>query len=1116
MKKLNSKKILIAAAMIALFSTQLFSQSRKLGLAKENANTNTNTQVPRIELSKNQICNVYALDYSSDEKHLVAGYNNGSVRIWDITTGKMERELKGHTGVVWSVAYSPDGKTIVSGSADKTIKCWDAQTGKLIRTLPSRKGDKGHTGIVSYVTFNHDGTYIASGSSDKSVRFWEASTGNLLQPLENTHTETIASISYSHSGRFVATASWDKTEKIYYTMGGSERNILTGHTGAIYAVQFSPDEKYVATGSADRTVRIYEVETGKFVRSISGISGEVWSLCYSPDSKIIATGNSDGSVILFDAETGKRLSPLNGHEKEVRSCVFDKTGSYLYSGDSEGVIKMWDVKKGTLVVTMLQVIDGNWVTWTPDGFLTGSEGALAELSYSVGDKKYSLDEIKSIVDRPNIVAAKMQNKSVTEISENDTFASIIARDSAPVINFAILNTDGSARTDNTQRDFIVAIDIKDTGSGIGNVYVKLNGRAFVASEKGSQTPLSLRPGKNTVSVSVFDSTNKKEHQSSQVEIEWKGNIQKSRLFVLSAGVDKYSDKSVPELSGCVSDATAFAEISRLYAGDLYLNVFETVLIDKQVTRKNLIDSIQKMGQSIQPDDVFILYLAGHGITHTDGEYYFIPSDFKNSGADPIPKSGVSKWELVSALSSISAENITVILDTCNSASFGSQQISEEDLLQLSKYAIIERFGAMSGFDLISSCTSTQVALDNFKGHGMFTYCLLEGIQGAADLDQNGQITSAELATYVIKEVPVQSYNNFGYKQEPQRSQPKFDFPMFGKLNPLEGQSIKEALEIAKLVKEKGLDLEAASEQVTVTTTTVSTNQNNKTKNKSKGKTNYTIEDFATKRVKWNEVPFSDIEALSVYENKQMKGQVNWTKVWNDAIDQWTDKSENNFFTVINSFDTTTLNENTIGGWIELIRIYYEYYPEKVIASDAGAPKYNYSTTATTTSKTTNYDSDYSIYFDDGIYYFFGVNCFAGSGDKGWGTEYGIWGRETNVFPYGIGVDAIIQLKGYVIDSKEHKWEWDTGYANFEISVGVNYFYNEHIIPYINGGIGYYGGTSTGLSIRSNLGVDFVWNEYKLSVGYSFSNMTSNNILNGLTITFGSTFEGLFDMCCGWW
>ena len=827
---LSEKKYLKIIVLFLFICASANAQTRKLSLEstklKENESEQSkNTQViepPRIELAKNQICNVYALDYSPDGKHLVAGYNNNLVRVWDITTGQMVRVLKGHTGVVWSVAYSPNGKMIISGSADKTVKCWNAETGELIRTLPDKKGDKGHSSIVSYVTFNPNGTYIASGSADKSVKFWDSSTGMLLQTLEETHDKTIAAISYSNSGRYVATASWDKTTKIYHAMGGIERNLLTGHKEAVYAVQFSPDEKYIATGSADRTIRIYDVETGNFLRSITGITGEVWTIAYSPDGKTIAAGMADGSVALFDSMNGKKVTPLEGHQKSVRSCAFDASGKHLYTGDSEGIIKMWDVEKGSLLVTMLQVTDGNWVTWTPDGFLNGSDGALEKLSYTVGDKKYSLEEIKSTVFRPDVVAAQMQGVDRPEIAENDTFAALVARESAPDIQFVVTNVDGSKRKDKKVRDVEVSMKVTDTGSGIGKVYVKLNGRAFLASEGASSirgqshkftsaTPISLRYGKNTISVSVFDSTNSKEHQSSVQEVEWTGNVQKSRLFVLAVGVDKYTDKAVAPLSGCVADAKAFADTSKQYAGDLYINMFDKILVDKDVTQKNLLNSIREFGLAVEPDDVFILYLAGHGITHTDGEYYFIPYDFKSKGNNPVVEYGVSKWDIISALSTVKAENITVILDTCNSASFGSQKKpSEEELLRMSKQSIIEKMGALSGFDLITACTSAQVAVDNFKGHGVFTYCLLDGIKGAADLDQNGQVTSAELATYVIKEVPIQANKKFGYKQEPQRSQPKFDFPMFGKLNPLEGQSLKEALEIAKLVREKGIDLESAS------------------------------------------------------------------------------------------------------------------------------------------------------------------------------------------------------------------------------------------------------------------------------------------------------------------
>ncbi len=79
------------------FSAEIFAQgTRKFVLETENnaltktaSSPETTMEEPRIELAKNQICNVYAIDYSPDGKHIVAGYNNNLVRIWDITTGKM-------------------------------------------------------------------------------------------------------------------------------------------------------------------------------------------------------------------------------------------------------------------------------------------------------------------------------------------------------------------------------------------------------------------------------------------------------------------------------------------------------------------------------------------------------------------------------------------------------------------------------------------------------------------------------------------------------------------------------------------------------------------------------------------------------------------------------------------------------------------------------------------------------------------------------------------------------------------------------------------------------------------------------------------------------------------
>jgi WD40 repeat protein len=73
--------------------------------------------------------------------------------------------------MVNSVIISSDNKFIVSGSIDKTIRVWDRESGTQLKKL------KGHNGWVNSVAISSDNKFIVSGSQDKTIRVWERENG---------------------------------------------------------------------------------------------------------------------------------------------------------------------------------------------------------------------------------------------------------------------------------------------------------------------------------------------------------------------------------------------------------------------------------------------------------------------------------------------------------------------------------------------------------------------------------------------------------------------------------------------------------------------------------------------------------------------------------------------------------------------------------------------------------------------------------------------------------------------------------------------------------------------------------------------------------------------------
>ena len=114
---------------------------------------------------------IFGLGFSHDGRTIATGNFNGTVKLWDVPSGRLLRTLDGHTDLVYKGVFSPDEKILASCSRDGKIKIWEVATGAELRTLT------GHTRPIKAVAFAPDGNLLASVSNDGTLRLWDVAKG---------------------------------------------------------------------------------------------------------------------------------------------------------------------------------------------------------------------------------------------------------------------------------------------------------------------------------------------------------------------------------------------------------------------------------------------------------------------------------------------------------------------------------------------------------------------------------------------------------------------------------------------------------------------------------------------------------------------------------------------------------------------------------------------------------------------------------------------------------------------------------------------------------------------------------------------------------------------------
>jgi WD40 repeat protein/serine/threonine protein kinase len=262
----------------------------------------------------------------------------GEVQIWDTTSGRLLRTLRGTTGRINRVAFSPDGGKLAAAADDATAIVWDAESGQPIHSL------KAHAPGVRGVMFSPDGRWLATCGDDKAVAVWDSATGEELFRLLG-HSDRVEAVAFEPTGQRLASASYDQTVKVWDVSSRSEIQTLKGHTSRVLTVAFSPDGKWLVSAGYDRTVLLWDSLTGKETAALGGHTQMVHSVAFSPDGKRLASGSGDQTVKVWDLESGQESFTFHGHSHVVWGVVFSADSRQLASASLDGTVKVWDANR---------------------------------------------------------------------------------------------------------------------------------------------------------------------------------------------------------------------------------------------------------------------------------------------------------------------------------------------------------------------------------------------------------------------------------------------------------------------------------------------------------------------------------------------------------------------------------------------------------------------------------------------------------------------------------------------------------------------------------------------------------------------------------------------------
>ena len=478
----------------------------------------------------------------------------------------------------------------------------------------------------------------------------------------------------------------------------------------------------------------------------------------------------------------------------------NKYYSHLRIEESGDRVRFWSKKDNKLLFDLFISQANEAVAVTPEGYFSYSgDGILTGISFVSGSTTLPLSSFFERFYRPDIISARLAGKNIDNLvstaknnfnlppnvaiaikTKNGSFVT-------PASNLA-LSDGNSGEWAIEQGKITVRVTAIDAGGGINGVRLYASDKAIGEDVRGLKASpkigavfvkdfwVHLSEGVNTLQATGF-SRDRTESTPLNLTVSFKSlSRNKPRLFVLAAGADIYRNSKY-NLNFAVADVTGFSESLKLSAGKIFDKVIVRELLNNNLTAVNLRNNLEAIQKQATPQDVFILFYAGHGIAIQEGEqnnfYFVLPGVTVMNDVDKLKSQAFSTSELRNLVGKISANKQMLLIDACNSGAF-LENFAVRGAAEENALAQLQR---SAGIALFSASTDIQFANEVKElGHGLFTWALIQGIKGSA-LTKDGKITASSLKAYIDDEVPRLAQKYRGSEQFPLAKVSGQDFPI---------------------------------------------------------------------------------------------------------------------------------------------------------------------------------------------------------------------------------------------------------------------------------------------------------------------------------------------------